>query len=188
MRRLSIFIPTTLAAIVLVFAGTPLALATQIVYRTPQQMGQQSSLVVQGEVTGVRSYWNEKRTKIFTETLVQVDQAYKGTNPGTVRVVQLGGTVGNVRVTVAGALQWKRGEEVLLFLEQATDEAYQVSGFSQGKFNIERDPVTGEAFVRRQALEGVEILLAPQADQQVSPSRSFNVPLKRFIDDALNLR
>lgn len=188
MRRLSIFIPTTLVAFALVFAATPFALATQIVYRTPQQMGKASSLVVQGEVTSVRSYWNEKRTKIFTETLVQVDQAYKGLNPGTVSVVQLGGTVGNVQVTVAGALQWKPGEEVLLFLEPATAEAYQVSGFSQGKFNIERDPMTGEAFVRRPALEGVEILLAPQADQQAPASRALSVPLKRFIDDALNLR
>lgn len=188
MRGLSIFVTATLAAFVLVLATPNFASATQIVYRTPQQMGQTSSLVVQGEVTSVRSYWNDKRTKIFTETEVQVDQAYKGLNPGTVRVVQLGGTVGNVCVTVAGALHWKPGEEVLLFLEQATSDAYQVSGFSQGKFNIERDPITGEAFVKRPALEDVEILLAPQTDQQVPAPGNVNMPLKRFIDNALNLR
>ena len=188
MRRLSTFYAVMLVAFVLVLVLAPFAVATQIIYRTPQQMGQQSSLVVQGTVTSVRSYWNDKRTKIYTETLVQVDQAYKGPNPGTVRVVQLGGTVGNVKVAVAGALQWRPGEEVVLFLEQATTDAYQVSGFSQGKFNLERDPITGEAFVRRPALEGAEVLGAPSVDQHVSASRTVNVPLAQFIDDALNRR
>ncbi len=188
MIRLSILSQTILAGLVLTFALAPLTLATQIIHRTPQQMGQQSSLVIQGKVTRMRSYWNDKGTKIYTETMVQIDQTYKGTNPGMARVLQLGGTVGNVKVTVAGALHWKLGEEVVLFLEQATADAYQVSGFSQGKFNVERDPKTGQAFLTRPALEGVEVLGVLPTAEEFPTSRTMKVPLEQFIDNALNGR
>jgi hypothetical protein len=186
MKRLSSVLPVVFVALAVVFVITSVAMATQIVYRTPKQMGEQSSLVVHGKVASVRSFWNEKRTKIFTETFVQVDETYKGANPGTVRIIQLGGTVGKIKVTVAGALQWQPGEEVLLFLEEATPDAYHVSGFSQGKFNVERDPVTGEAFVRRPALEGAEVMGAPPSDDPMATTRVVEVPLTQFIDDALN--
>ncbi|UCG52212.1 MAG: hypothetical protein JSW58_01255 [Candidatus Latescibacterota bacterium] len=188
MKRFSSVLPVVLVALAFMFGMTSLAMATQIVYRTPKQMGEQASLVVQGKVTSVRSFWNERRTKIFTETFVQIDEAYKGTNPGSVRIIQLGGTVGKIKVTVAGALQWRPGEEVLLFLEEATPDAYHVSGFSQGKFSVERDPVTGEAFVRRPALEGAEVLGAPPSEEPMTTSRVVKVPLTQFIDDALSRR
>jgi hypothetical protein len=188
MLRIVAVLTIAFAVFGLLFAAVPSALATQIIYRTPQEMGEQSSLVVQGKVVGVRSFWNEKRTKIFTETTVQIEEAFKGPNTGTVRVLQLGGTVGSIKVTVAGALQWRTGEEVLLFLEEATADTYLVSGFSQGKFNIVRDPATGEAFVRRPALEGAEVLGAPPSGQEVSTSAVVNMPLRQFVDDALNRR
>jgi hypothetical protein len=187
MKRLAAF-ETILSVFLVLLAVATLAQATSIVYRTPQEMGEQSSLVVQGKVAGVRSFWNEGRTKILTETLVDVDEAFKGSNPGLVRVVQLGGTVGTVKVTVAGALRWKPGEEVLLFLEAGAAGAYQVSGFSQGKFRIERDPETGEAFVSRPAIEDAEILGAPSDESAISTSREVKVPLAQFINDALNRR
>jgi hypothetical protein len=174
MLRIVAVLTIAFAVFGLLFAAVPSALATQIIYRTPQEMGEQSSLVVQGKVVGVRSFWNEK--------------AFKGPNTGTVRVLQLGGTVGSIKVTVAGALQWRTGEEVLLFLEEATADTYLVSGFSQGKFNIVRDPATGEAFVRRPALEGAEVLGAPPSGQEVSTSAVVNMPLRQFVDDALNRR
>lgn len=190
MTRITTILTITIAVIGMLYAVAvvPPAQATQIIYRTPQEMGQQSSLVIQGKVVGVRSFWNEKRTKVFTETTVQIDEAFKGANVGTVRVLQLGGTVGGIKVTVAGALHWKPGEEVLLFLEEATADAYHVSGFSQGKFNVERDPVTGEAFVRRPALEGAEVLGAPPSGQEMSTSSVVNTPLRQFVDNALNRR
>ena len=80
-------------------------------------MGSDATLVVQGVVSGVRSYWNQDRSKIFTETTIAVAATHKGQNQGVVRVTQLGGVVGNVRMSVAGSLGWSNGEEVLLFLE-----------------------------------------------------------------------
>jgi hypothetical protein len=172
----SVFAVLFVAAI---FAG--IAQSTQIIHRSPKQMGDEASMVVSGKVSGVRSYWNDKQTKIFTETTVQVDQAYKGEAAPTVRIIQMGGVVGTVRMHVHGALAWRSGEEVLLFLDSYDADKYRVSGFSQGKFGVERDPVTGEAFVTRPMLEGAEVLGAP-AQGDVTKAR---VPLNQFINNAL---
>jgi hypothetical protein len=171
------------ALVILVVAATVVR-ATQIVYRSPEQLGEQSVLVVHGRVTSVESSWNEKRTKIFTTTQVEIDDTYKGANRSTVDIVQLGGTVDNVRVNVSGSLSWRPGEEVVLFLEPYEGK-YAVSGFSQGKFNVTRDPVTGKAFVRRPALEGVEVTGAPSSDGTTKSLEMNDVPLDVFINRAL---
>lgn len=157
--------------------------ATQIIYRSPQQMGEESALVVSGRVTGVRSYWNDTNTKIFTETQVAVDQSFKGGAGGTVNVVQLGGVVGHVQMKVEGALAWSPGAEVLLFLEPLSGDRYMVYGLSQGRYEIERDE-RGRPFVSRGAFEGVEMLEAPED----SAPETEKVPLNTFIDKALGGR
>lgn len=163
------------------------ARATQIEYVSPRQMGEESALVVRGKVTSVRSLWNETRTKVLTETVIQVDETYKGDGVGTARVVQLGGVVGNMRVHVHGAIVWHAGEEVLLFLDRANEGDYRVAGFSQGKFNVERDPETGEAFIKRPVLD-VEVLGAPPAEENVAVAGAERTPLEEFVKRALGRR
>ncbi len=170
-------------SILVLIALTTFAQATQIIYRSPQQMGEGSALVVSGRVTGVRSYWNDTNTKIFTETQVVIDQSYKGGAGGVVSVVQLGGIVGHVQMKVEGALAWNPGEEVLLFLEPFSDDRYMVYGLSQGRYEIERDD-RGRPFVSRGAFEGIEMLDAP-GDKA---PESEKVPLNTFIDKALGGR
>jgi hypothetical protein len=152
------------------------ALATQVIQRTPQELAQESALVVDGTVTGVRSYWNEDHSKIFTEATVAVGSTYKGRGGRTVRVVQPGGVVGNVRMTAHGALSWSRGEQVLLFLEPSVPGAYQVAGFSQGKYMVERDARTGKTFVQQ--------ALPPDAGA-TSAARAERVTVEQFINQVL---
>lgn len=185
MKRIATLLFVLYAALLLI---APAAEATQIILQSPQQMGQASDLVVLGKVSTVRSYWNESRTKIFTETIIDVDEAYKGQAGAAARVVQMGGVVGNVRMHVHGAIVWSAGEEVLLFLEPDGRGAHRVSGFSQGKFIVERDPASGKAFVTGPVLDGVEILGAPVRDgREVSP-QPVRTPLDQFVDTALGRR
>jgi len=167
----------------LVFAAVGLN-ATQVLYRTPQQLGAESELVVQGRVSSVQSYWNDTHTKIFTEATVSVAETFKGQGAGVVRVVQLGGTVGHVRMNVHGALQWSSGEEVVLFLEPGAQGAYLVAGYTQGKFHVERDGLNGEAYITRPAVTDVELVGGADADVSVL-SRQTNVTVTKFINDAL---
>ena len=112
-----------------------------------------------------------------------MNATHKGAARSTVRVVQLGGVVGNVRQTVAGALSWQPGEEVVLFLEAMPDGGHRVSGFSQGKFRVERDPDTGRAFVQSPPLDGVELVGAP--DGALPAGDMEKTTVDRFIRQAL---
>ena len=177
---------TAIVLALIVLTAAAAVNATQVLFRTPQELGKESALVVQGRVIGVESYWNETRTKIFTEARISVDESFKGDGGRSLRVVQLGGVVGNVRMTVHGAIQWSAGKEVVLFLEPALPGMYQVAGFTQGKFDIERDPDTGLAYVKRPAQDGVELVGRPDDAPAVSTLK--RVPVSRFIDDALGRR
>ena len=159
------------------------AWGTQVQYMSVEQLGDNSAAVVRGTVAEVRSFWNDNHTKIFTATIIAVDESYKGHPGGMVEVIQIGGTVDNVQVTAHGALHWTTGEEVVLFLEAATEGRYQVAGFSQGKFNIERDPDTGAAYIRRPALEGAQMVGAPGGSDAVG--KLDRIALEKFLREAL---
>ena len=172
-------------SVLLFFVAVSHSRATQVLHRSPKQLGQQASLVVRGKVSGVRSFWNDKHTKIFTETTIAIEQTYKGTPPQALRILQLGGVVDNVRVNVAGALQWRAQEEVLVFLEPYVRGSYQVSGFSQGKFGIVRDPQTRQPYVERPASEGIELVGSATPEALRRASRIDKVPLEQFINQTL---
>jgi len=172
--------------LVILALGAELACATQLVYMTPRQMGERAELVVAGKVSGAQSFWNEKRTKIFTRIDIAVDASYKGATQASVSLLQLGGTVDGVRTTVDGAVQWRVGEEVLLFLEPYTKGTYQVTGLSQGKFVIERDAATGAPLISRPALGGVKLAASRGS---ASPRAAIEkVPLEQFIGEALGTK
>jgi hypothetical protein len=150
--------------------------ATKIIYQSPKQLAEESSAIVRGKVADVRTFWNAEQTKIFTEVRVSIDETYKGARAPEVRVLQLGGIVGHVKMNVEGALAWRPNEEVLLFLEPSVAGAFQVAGFSQGKFAIERDAKTGAAFVEGPPVESLDIVGKPPAS-----SARVRMPLEKFI-------
>lgn len=159
--------------------------ATKIIYQSPKELATQSSQIVRGIVTSVKSYWNEEGTKIFTEALVAVDETYKGASIREARVLQLGGIVGHVNMHVEGALTWRPDEEVLLFLEPNVPGTFSVSGFSQGKFDIVRDPRTGRVFVEGVDLGGVELV---GGSPGAAPAPPGKVSLDQFINETLGRR
>jgi hypothetical protein len=175
---------TMLSFLVFALAISALPLqATQLQMLSVEEMGRSANAVVQGKVLSQQSYWNPDHTKILTEIMVSSDVTHKGTASGAVRIVQLGGTVDNVRVNVHGALQWTAGEEVLVFLESYRDGAFVVTGLSQGKFNIVRDGDSGATYVSRMPLEGVE--LAGGHSVKRAADRIDKIPLSEFLAEAL---
>ena len=175
--------------LVLVLSVTAtLVSATTIISRSPEELARESALVVDGKVTGLRSYWNDTHTKILTEATIAVDATHKGTAGAQVRVVQLGGVVDNVRMTAHGALGWTRGEEVLLFLESSGPGAYQVAGFSQGKYLIERDTRTGTAYVRQAVPADTKDNRGPSTTDGAPVAATERVGLEQFLERVLPRR
>ncbi|MEO5989852.1 MAG: hypothetical protein ABIU54_06895 [Candidatus Eisenbacteria bacterium] len=162
--------------------------ATQVTRMDTRTMAQTSSEIVIGKVTGTQAHWNDARTKIVTDVRVEVSESLKGGGSTLLTLTQLGGEVDGARYNVPGCPAFRAGEEVLLFVWRDTQGRAQVNGLAQGKFEIQRDALTGEATVQR-ALPGLTVgdakTLAVRATRgETTPVRLSE--LKTAIREALS--
>jgi len=137
-----------LCAILFVLAGS-IANATTLQHVDTRDLTIGSSDIVIGVVESSRSYWNERHTRILTDVVVRVDRTLKGAEAGHLTLTQLGGTVDGARYSIPGCPAFKDGEEALFFVWRDRAGHAQVNGLAQGKFDIRRDPATGEATIQR---------------------------------------
>jgi hypothetical protein len=115
------------------------ALASVVVAQTIEEMTRSVPLVVRGRVGQVQASWDEGNRRIWTRSEIAVQEVLKGSSPSTVLVRQPGGEVGNDGLFVAGTAKFQTGEEVVLFLEPAPDEAgvFSVYALAAGKVSLE---------------------------------------------------
>jgi hypothetical protein len=144
--------PSGVVLVLAAMAFAPvMARATTLVHLDTRALAQQSQEIVIGRVSSTHAHWNETHTRIVTDVDVDVSQSLKGAATTRVTLTQLGGEVDGVRVSVAGCAAFRPGEEALLFVWRDARGHAQLTGLAQGKFEIERDARTGEAYVQRAA-------------------------------------
>lgn len=115
------------------------ARGTTMVSMSLEQLTEASSDIVQARVVNQASGWNATHTQIVTITTMAVSQTLKGNASSTVQVRQLGGTVGNLHVSVPGDVVFRPQGEYILFLEPADGVNYRVVGMSQGAYPVYQD-------------------------------------------------
>lgn len=125
--------------------------ASTLRHMDTRELVRNSDAIVIAEVTNVRSEWSPGRKRIITRTTVRVRDRITGLSASSFEILQLGGELDGVRVTVHGCPTFREGEEALLFLSGSAADRMQVTGLAQGKFEIRRDAATGAAFVGRGA-------------------------------------
>lgn len=116
------------------------ALATVVMALTMEELTQRTPLIVHGVVQRSVVNWTPDHHGIWTWTEVSVRETLKGASTKrTVLVKQPGGTIDGLTQGVSGAAQFEPGEEVVLFLEPAVDEAgaYVLMGLATGKVKLE---------------------------------------------------
>jgi hypothetical protein len=129
-RRLAV--PLALAAGCLL-VGSPASRATLMrVLELPELVAEADQVVV-ADVLAVRAAWDREHRAIHTTVEVGVAESWKGRPPGDGRLTirHLGGTVGEIEMTVHGSPTFAVGERALLFVR-----ASQVVGMSQGKRSL----------------------------------------------------
>jgi hypothetical protein len=111
-----------------------------------KQLVKGADVIVSGKVKEKKSSWNEKKTRIYTRTTVEVDEYLKGQRTGkSIEIKTLGGEVGDVGEVYTHMPTFDKDEEVLLFLEKnEPEEVFQVFHGEEGKINMHKNTQTGE--------------------------------------------
>ena len=86
--------------------------------------------VVTAKVKSQESY--EKDGLIYTKVSLDVKKTWMGPRNRVTHIEVVGGTVGDMTLTVSGAPKFETGQDTLLFLDDN-----QIIGFGQGAFSIE---------------------------------------------------
>ena len=119
-----------LAAAVCAVAALPVARATLMRTMDLAELTATADQIVVGDVLSTDSAWDSGHRNIYTTIDIGVRESWKGAPPsdGRIRIRQLGGSVGEIEMTVLGMARFTPGERALLFLREA-----RVVGWSQGK-------------------------------------------------------
>ncbi len=114
-----------------------------------------SSLIAEGEITAVRSYQTEDRTKIYTVNTLNLFRVFKGTAiRQQIQVVTEGGQVGLNRMQVSSENSFAVGDKGLFFLYPArfgyehnpTERAYSFEVFAAEQGFIRYDESNDKAY------------------------------------------
>lgn len=138
-------------------SGGGLAEASRVRYLPLEEMAREAHSVFTGEVVGVKSRWNARKSRIHTFVTVRVGRFLKGGRGGelvTLRV--LGGEAEGYRLLVSGAPTFRLRERVLVFSEGGAGRVPTVLGLAAGKFTIREDPETGAETLYR-SLRGLTL-------------------------------
>ncbi|MBI4481475.1 MAG: hypothetical protein HY652_01160 [Acidobacteria bacterium] len=140
--------------------------ATIVLQMSLEELAGRSDAVVHGLAERSWSAWDDERGKIYTYTLVRVDDSLKGPWRERIVVKELGGTVGDMTMTVGGAPEFQPGEEVVLFLVLDRQGDFRTLGFTQGKFEVQTEG--GQKVVVRRT-EGATIVTPDGLPARLEP-------------------
>jgi hypothetical protein len=120
-------------------AAASLALALEL-----PELAARADRVVIAQVTSVVTEWDSAHRTILSRVELSVEEALKGDVPANrrLRLVQVGGQVGEVVMRVSGQPSFVVGERAVLFLEGAADRCH-LTGLGQGKRPLRFDDRQG---------------------------------------------
>jgi hypothetical protein len=119
------------APILLILASLPGAVVPRLDFT---QMIEQSERIVHAEILG--SEVAQSGDYIWTHYRVRVLDGIKGSPPTEIIVSEPGGELNGIGMAVDGAVEYRPGEEVVLFLYRTPIGFWRASGYWQGKFDV----------------------------------------------------
>lgn len=170
------------AAAALAFA-MPAGAATFVDMELPQLVAE-SDAVIEGRVTQVESFWDEKGLVIVTEALIAVDDKIAGKSDDWIRVRVPGGEVGGYRIDAPGFPTLAADERVVLFVQRPADggEAFRITGNPLGKYRIVEE---GGDQIARPTVDSGAVLVSPHGGRTEAPRALSLDRLKEDIREAV---
>jgi hypothetical protein len=116
--------------------------------RSISALADQSELIAVGKVGRLVSEWNEDKSRIRTRVTISVDEAIKGSAPGSsVTVVVPGGEVDGVGEWYSHSVQFQKEEDVVVFANRDNNGQFVVTDGEFGKFSVKKDKDTGAKII-----------------------------------------
>lgn len=128
-----------LIGILIVCAGAP---GTTLARMSVAKMTGAAEMIVRARCIGNSTAWD--LGEIWTFTIFQAEETWKGAAASRFTVRLLGGRAGNLTSTVDGVPRFLPGEDVVVFLEPTGRGDYSIVSWVQGTFRIRRDLRTGD--------------------------------------------
>jgi hypothetical protein len=156
MNRKRLLSPARLGCLVLMLTPA-VGWASLVLFHDVKDLVDRSDRVLVAEVLSVDAAWDKDHKRIYTSIELQVAEMWKGAMPPTrrLKIVQPGGSVGDIEMRVHGMPSFTAGERAVLFL-RGTDTA-TVVGMAQGKRSLLRS-AAGVWLVAPADLSGVVTL------------------------------
>lgn len=139
-----------------------------------EDLAEKSNAVARVRSGNSWSYW--RSGEIWTSTELEILERSKGTLPTSIRLEMPGGQVGRIKSIVDGVPHFRAGEEAYLFL-WVSNGTYQVMGWTQGTFRIERDEKTGMQFVTQ---DSSSTAIFDPSQRQFAKEGLSHLPLLKF--------
>ncbi|MBI3668139.1 MAG: hypothetical protein HY236_18220 [Acidobacteria bacterium] len=143
---------------------------------TLEEMTTRSTAIIRGQAVSTSAV--QVGSTIYTRTVFQVLENYKGPQGAQVEVMEPGGTIGPISQNYSGVPRFRPGVELVLFLWTGPSGRTQVIGLSQGVFELARSSASGEVEVVRRP--SGEVMLSSRTRQQV-PDEELRVPLRKLV-------
>lgn len=189
-RRLSNSL-IALSAVLGLLAAVP-ARASLVLALDMPTMVQRADHVAVVDVASVRAAWDENHERILTTIELNVVEAWKGsmTPAARIKVVQPGGTVGDITMVVFGMSRFSAGERALVFLRGSATDA-SVVGMAQGKRSLRRDLASGRWMVHTSDPAGASFVRTapsraplPVFDTRVRPIDELRTEIRDMVGKA----
>jgi hypothetical protein len=114
------------------------ASATSVPRLSFNELTDRSEIVVTGHVNRTWADWDAEHKYIWTHYEFGIAGTLKGAAGGSVVLSEPGGVVGIEGMVIAGSVAYHAGEEVLVFLQRMPNGYLRTTGWSQGKFTVDK--------------------------------------------------
>ena len=144
----------------ILLAATQSTLATTIVRPSDDDLIVGARAIVRGKVLKIESALDHNQNRIFTYVTIKVKEVLKGQiTERRIVLKELGGQVGDQIDVTFGNPEFKRDENVLVYLDTWADGSLRTYQMLLGKFSVVKDDVTGHEFIIRDLdVENVVVL------------------------------
>jgi hypothetical protein len=148
-------------SVIAFLAGVAAASSTTVIQPTFDELIARAQIIFQGEVVDRRSEWETtpQGRSIITRVTFRVANVLKGQAASSVELTFLGGTVGDMTLTVSEMPRFLVGDRDVLFVSPELRAVSPLVGFAYGRYRIVRNAATGADEIRThdgQAVDSVQ--------------------------------